>query len=129
MTRNMLKTIAGVVFMGVLATSSIGAAMLVDTKQTTYFTFNRAVALPGVALGPGTYIFELATPDSARNLVRVMSRDRSKVYLTAFTRVIERSPSRNLDATIVLGESTVKSPAPIREWYPAGERSGRQFIY
>jgi hypothetical protein len=126
--RNALRTIGGVVLIGVLAGSSTGA-WIPDSKRTTYFSFPTSVALPGVALAPGTYIFELAAPDSARNLVRVMSRDHKRVYLTAFTNVVERPASGKMDAVIVLGESNAKSPAPIRAWYPAGERSGRQFIY
>ena len=54
--RNALHTLFGVVLLGVLATSSIGAMNL---RKTTYFTFSKSVQLPGVALPAGTYIFEV----------------------------------------------------------------------
>lgn len=59
-------------------------------RHTTYLTFNRPFALPGVAFPAGTYIFELSDSSVALDLVRVLSRDRSRVYLTAFTRLVER---------------------------------------
>ena len=48
----------------------------VETSRTQYLTFTRPVALPGVTLKSGTYIFELADPDAAPDVVRVLSRDR-----------------------------------------------------
>ncbi len=57
-----------------------------DPNRTTRLTFNTPIGLPGVTLAAGTYTFELAAPDADLNIVRVMNRDRSVVYLTAFTR-------------------------------------------
>jgi hypothetical protein len=125
--RKMLHALAGIVLLGVLATSSTGA--FGNAKRTTYFTFNKAVQLPGVSLSAGTYIFELADPNQSLDIVRVMSRDRSAVYLTAFTRIVERPMNKKMDAAIVLGESSPHNPPQIKAWYPYGERRGRQFIY
>src|SRR5689334_10938119 len=61
-----------------------------EAARTQYVTFSGAVALPGVTLHSGTYIFELADPEAAHDIVRVMSRDRRTVYLSAFTREIPR---------------------------------------
>lgn len=125
--RKILHALAGVVLLGVLATSSTAA--FGNAKRTTYFTFNKAVQLPGVSLSAGTYIFELADPNQSLDIVRVLSRDRSAVYLTAFTRIVERPMTKKMDAAIVLGESSSHNPPQIKAWYPSGERMGRQFIY
>src|ERR1700730_836824 len=61
------------------------ASMKAWDNQTTVLTFNRSVALPGVTLSAGTYIFELVDPGMSLDLVRVSSLGRSKIYLTAFT--------------------------------------------
>ena len=63
-------------------------------------TFNQPVVLPGAELRAGTYIFELANPHVNLDLVRVSSRDRSKVYLTTCTRIIERPAG--MPASIVI---------------------------
>jgi hypothetical protein len=126
-TRKLLYTISGIVLLGVLATSSAGAQW--DNKRTTYFTFSKAVQLPGVSLAAGTYIFEVADPDHAWDVVRVSSRDRSLVYLTAFTRITERPRDKNLEPVIVLGEASASNPPRIKAWYAQGERVGRQFLY
>ena len=109
-----------------LAVASMGATTM---NKTTYFTFSAPVRLPNQILPAGTYLFELAAPDSARNLVRVRDRNRTKVYLTAFTRLVERSSHGDLKPEIVFGEAVKGSAPPIRVWYPDGERMGREFVY
>lgn len=126
--RKALLTAFGIALLGVLATASIGA-IGVNASRTTYFTFSGTVQLPGVALPRGTYIFEVANPDSRGDVVRVLSRDRSKVYLTRFTHLTRRPRTPDLKASLVLGEASATNPPQVREWYPEGETLGRQFIY
>jgi hypothetical protein len=125
--RNFVRMLCGVVLLGVCATSAISAFN--DSRRTTYFTFNRAVQLPGVVLPAGTYIFEVANHESVGDIVRVMSRDRSKVHLMKFTRPIYREATRELKATIKLGESPAGNPPPVKAWYPESELRGREFLY
>ena len=64
----------------------------------------------------------------SNSIVRVSSRDRKKVYLTAFTRDVDRP--RGDDKLIVeLGEAAPGTPPPVAAWFPLGERLGHQFIY
>jgi hypothetical protein len=126
-SRKLLYTFFGVVLLGVLTTSSASAVS--NPKRTTYFTFSGAVQLPGVALPAGTYIFEVPEPDQAWDVVRVSSRDRKHIYLTAFTRIVERPNDRQLEPAIVLGEASHSNPPPIKAWYPQDERAGREFLY
>jgi hypothetical protein len=127
LTRKVIHTLFGVALVGVLATSSIGAVP--DASRTTYFTFSKAVQLPGVALPAGTYVFEVLNPWTSSNVVRVASRDRSKVYLLALTLPVERPRSRDMKPRIVLGETPAGQPPAVKSWFAAGETLGRAFIY
>ena len=69
----------------------------VDAHKTTYLTFSQPVSLPGVALGSGTYTFEIANPDTSADIVRVTSRDGSLVYFMGFTRAIARPNGMSRD--------------------------------
>jgi len=111
----------------VVGTVSIDASSF--GSRAHYITFSRSVALPGVELAAGTYVFELALPDSDLNLVRVSSRDRRQVYFTAFTNTIARPADLQRNQIVTFGEVTASAPAPIAVWYPSGLDSGRQFIY
>ena len=117
------------------AAVAIGAAVLLGVSlqargnlpDTNYLTFSGAVALPGVTLPAGTYIFERAdqnTPD----IVRVLSRDRRTVYLSAYTTSIRRP--RNLGDRIVLLSEVARGATPqVRAWFPIGDAMGHEFKF
>ena len=129
-TRKWLSVSAAAILIGLSAPAPIRAdASPNDLDRMMYVTFSSAVTLPGVALGSGTYIFELADPLGAWNLVRVSSHDRRHVYLTAFTRVVDRPSGMKADQTISFGEAARNAMPPITAWWPMGENTGRQFIY
>lgn len=127
LARKVIHTLFGVAVVSVLATSSIGA--VADARRTTYFTFSKAVQLPGVALPAGTYIFQVANPWTDANVVSVTSRDRSKVYLLALTLPVERPRSGDMKSRIVLSEAPAGQPPAVKSWFPDGETHGRAFIY
>jgi hypothetical protein len=127
LARKFIHTLFGVALVGVLATSSIGA--MPNAGKTTYFTFSKAVRLPGVALPAGSYVFEVVNPETSANVVRVTSRDRSKVYLTQATLPAERPQSRDMQPRIVFGEAPAGQPPPVKSWFPDGATIGRAFIY
>src|SRR5262249_10094955 len=110
----------------IIAASSLHAWE--NPYRTTYLTFSGAVALPGAQLPAGTYLFELPE-QNARNLVRVTSRDRSKVYLFAFTSLITRPAGLRADQVVSLGEARHGEAPRITAWYPVGDSTGRRFIY
>lgn len=49
-------------------------------NRTAHLTFSGSFALPGMTLPAGAYTFELADPSASLDIVRVVSRDRAKVY-------------------------------------------------
>ena len=117
----------GVLFLGVVAAASTNAWS--DTSHTNYLTFSRAVALPGVELTAGTYIFETPSNAMSNSIVRVSSRDRRKVFLTAYTVDVQRPRGDNGKLLVQLGEAPAGAAPPIAAWFPIGEEVGHQFLY
>ena len=124
-SRKLLVTTLGVVILGLATTVSIGAG--VNDNDTMYVSFNRPVALPGVSLGSGTYIFE-RLDINAHSVVRVLSRDRKIVLLTAFTNQVNRSAGLKRDQVISFAETSPNAPQRIAIWWPE-DSPGREFIY
>ena len=120
-------------FVAALALAGLGVTTAVtvgadnNTRHTTYLTFNRPVALPGVALGAGTYIFEF--PDSnSHSVVQVLSRDRRIMYLMADTRSVKRPADPRGGDLVSFGEAAPDRAQPITVWW-ADNSEGRQFVY
>jgi hypothetical protein len=125
-TRHLTRIVCGAALLGLVVASPDGAAATAP-RQTTYLTFSGPVSLPGVTLPGGTYTFELIPlrPD----MVRVLSRDRSQVYFTGFTRQVPRPAGLTADRPVTFGE-TPRGMAPrIQTWYPPDLLTGNAFIY
>ncbi|HEY3042785.1 MAG TPA: hypothetical protein VGJ39_02095 [Vicinamibacterales bacterium] len=105
------------------------AAPVSTAHKTTYLTFSQPVSLPGVALGSGTYTFEIANPDTSADVVRVTSRDGSLVYYMGFTHAIRRPNGMSRNQSVSIGESAAGVAPPITAWWPQNESTGRQFVY
>ena len=89
-----------------------------------HLTFSTPVALPGVALAPGTYIFRRP----ASNVLMVISTNR-KPYAMLSTISAARS-SRSDRYEVVLGAPLADgSPRRLEAWFAPGEASGQQLIY
>ena len=112
----------------VTVTTAISIHAGVSENHRMLLTFSRPVALPGVALASGTYIFEMPDPVGADGVVRVLSRDRKIVYLTAFTYAVYRPDNTPRDQVVSFGESAPDRPMPIAIWWSDGS-VGRKFIY
>ena len=119
--------------------TACGAALLALTVAETghawahgpkanHLRINSEVALPGVVLPPGHYVFEVANPDSGQDIVRVSSRA-GKVYFTGFTLRVQRPRNLAKGQAVILGEAPAGIPQPIRGWYPAGFSFGNEFMY
>jgi hypothetical protein len=125
-SRKSLVTASAVVAIALATAASTGAS--VAANHTMYLTFNRPVSLPGVALGTGTYIFELPEPMVDPSLVRVLSRDRKIVYFTAFTYAVARPADLPRGQRLSFNEAAPDRPQTIAFWWPE-DSPGRQFIY
>jgi hypothetical protein len=103
-----------------------------STAQTldkrTLFTFSGPVAMPGVTLSAGQYLFRLANPESGRNVVQVLSADGTKPYGMFFSMRAERvEPAATPEVRFM--ETAAGMPAAIKTWWYPGERSGYEFVY
>jgi hypothetical protein len=125
-TRRLCTIVLASTLLSLAATASMTAS--VDARHTEYLTFSRPIGLPGVTLGSGTYIFELANPDGAHDLVRVLSRDRKTTYLTAYTYPVSRPEIAMETQFVSFHEASPSGPVPIAVWWSDG-LSGRQFVY
>ncbi len=124
-TRKPLVTALIVGLVVLAATVSVGAGASDNDKM--YVTFNRPVALPGVALGSGTYLFQLLDVN-AHSVVRVLSRDGKTNHYTGFTFPIERPAGMKQAQVISFAEASPDRPQPIAIWWHA-DSHGRQFLY
>jgi hypothetical protein len=124
MMRNALRTLFGVVVLGVVVAPAIQA---VNMNNTTSLTFSAPVELAGVMLPAGRYIFEVANPDSGANVVRVLSRNRSRVQVRKITTPTYRESTSDMRTLIKLGEAPAGKPPAILAWFPANETRGHQF--
>ena len=98
-----------------------------NSSRTTRVTFSGPVALPGVTLGSGSYVFQLMNPNNTLDVVTVRAENTGPVYFTGFTRPIPR-PTGAVQV-VSLGEARAGSAPRVLAWYPEGESMGHQFIY
>jgi hypothetical protein len=93
----------------------------------TYFTFTRAVELPGgITLQPGKYTFRLADFWANRYIVEVFDKHETQM----FGKVFAVDPSD--EAVIMFGETPPGAPQPIRYWYHSSRTVGPigyEFVY
>ena len=96
--------------------------------KRTLFTFSGPVALPGVTLPAGRYLFRLADSNSSSNVVEVLNADGTKPYGLFFTIAAER-PEPASSPEVRFMETASGMPAAIRTWWYPGERRGYEFIF
>lgn len=115
---------AVILLAGVMVTS--GAAQTFDKR--TLFTFSGPVAMPGVTLPAGQYLFRLADPNTSGKVVQVLSADGTKPYGTFFSYPAERFDASDKPEVRFM-ETAKDMPAAIKTWWYPGERTGFEFIY
>ena len=121
--RKSLLAVVGAVVIGVV----VGASAYAWTNNTNYLTFNAPVALPGVTLPAGTYVFRTPS-DMGGNVVQVMNRTATKSYYMGLTLRTQR-PQRGMPLLVTMGEAPAGQAPPIRAWFPLGQPEGHSFIY
>jgi hypothetical protein len=138
MKRSIVLTFAALATIGVLGTVAMAANPqfrdtitvrgLVKGRGTGadhLLTFSGPVALPGVSLGAGTYVFTRPSP----TVLQVLSGDRRHPYAMLLTVATTRTDS--IDSyQIVLGPRMAEgAPRRIEAWFVPGESTGQQLIY
>jgi hypothetical protein len=125
-TRRLALMACGAAVLGLTVATPDGAASNVPS-QLNHLTFSGPVGLPGITLPRGTYTFEMIPlhPD----IVRVLSRDGSRVYFTGFTTRVARPAGLGADRLVTLTEMPRGVAPRIEAWYPVGQSTGSRFIY
>jgi hypothetical protein len=118
--------------MGTCAALLLGATFAasqgLDTNRTTIVTFSAPVALPGVTLPAGSYMFRLADSQTNRNIVQVFDKDRTKIFATILAVAAQRSKPAD-DTVITFKESPAAAAPAVQYWYYPGETMGQEFAY
>ena len=96
--------------------------------KRTLFTFSGPVALPGVTLPAGQYLFRLADPTSNPRIVQVLNADGKNPFGLFFTIPAERVEAPSTPEVRFM-ETASGNPQAIRTWWYPGERSGYEFIF
>ncbi|HEY6508694.1 MAG TPA: hypothetical protein VIY56_11825 [Vicinamibacterales bacterium] len=127
---NYRTLIVGSLAIGLALTgASSSPAGSVARGDTATLSFNRPVALPGVTLTAGAYVFEVVDAGSLE-VVRVSKQATGTPQFMGFTHRVGRPDRlRGRLSAVTIGEARPGEPAPITVWYPADGSDGRRFIY
>ena len=111
-----------------LVASLRSAAFAQPLDKRTYFTFSGPVAMPGVTLPSGKYLFRIADVGASGHVVQVLNEDGTKIYGTFFSIAAER-PVVPENPEVRFMETASNNPPAIRTWWYPGQRRGYEFIY
>jgi hypothetical protein len=121
-----LKTIMAVMCMGFLF--ALLPAMADNWDKTTKVTFNTPVALPGVTLPAGTYVFKLVNLPATRHVVQVFNEAQDHLFAS-----ILAIPNYRLEPTensvLNFSERPPNMPQALRAWFYPGDNFGQEFVY
>lgn len=114
----------------VMSAMLIGAAHAQTEDKRVLFTFNVPVAIPGVTLAPGQYLFRIADPGptGSRRVIQVASPDGKKSYALLFTHAADRNEVTAAPEVRFM-ETGAGMPSAVRTWWYTNERTGYEFIY
>ena len=107
-----------------LAVAAVTAPSLVYAMghDATLATFHQPVAVPGVVLPAGTYLFQSTGP-----VVQIWDEDRVTLYATLMTVSAYRRDSTDTEFEFV--ERAAGAPKAIEAWYFEGGAIGAEFVY
>ena len=89
-------------------------------------TFSAPVALPGIALGPGSYVFR-PLPGNVLQLTNAAGKPYS-MFITIPTER-DRNSDENEYSVVFGSPASAGSPPRIMALFTPGDRTGRQFVY
>jgi len=112
----------------VVAALTAGVALAQTHDKRTVFTFNRPIALPGVTLPAGEYLFRLVDTNTTRKVIQVLSGDGKTPYA-----MLHSIPDVRVEAShnpeVRFLETAKGNPSAVKTWWYPGERIGYEFIY
>ena len=124
----MVKRLTSASVLVVLVCALASGANAFTSDKRTYFTFNQPVALPGMTLPAGTYMFRIANPDTSRNVIQVANKQGTESFALLHT-VQATRPDAPKDSEIRFRETAAGAPPAVGSYWYMGERTGYEFIY
>ena len=122
------KVFRAILGLSLAVTFFASTAQAQPENKRTFFTFSAPVALPGVTLPAGRYVFRIVDTTTTRKVIQVLSDDEKKPLAMANTIPDQRrDPAK--DATVSFYETPSGTPAAVKSWWYPGESIGYQFIY
>jgi hypothetical protein len=103
----------------------VEGAKVVGSASDYYLTFSAPIALPGVSLGPGTYVFR----KEASGLLRVLNAGREQTFLLAFTAPIQRTADMDKYEVRFIEPLAEGAPHRIVAWFSPGSSIGQELLY
>jgi LPXTG-motif cell wall-anchored protein len=112
-----------------LASACLAPALKADpVYKRTEVTFHEPVEIPGMVLGAGTYVIKLLDPYMDRDIVRFYNEQENHMYAMVFAvRDYRLVPTDH--TVITFEERASNAPQAIKEWFPAGDNWGEEFVY
>ena len=114
----------------VAALTPRAAAQGAPEDKRVFFTFSGPVAVPGVTLPAGKYLFRLPTTIASgeRHVMQVLSADGRNSYAMFFGISANRSdyPTK---PEVRFMETAAGTPAAVKTWWYPGDKAGYEFIY
>lgn len=123
----MLRLLSVCLF-AVLAVFSSTSANAQTLDNRTYFTFDQPVALPGVTLPAGKYLFRIVDTTGSRRIVQVLDADGHKPYAMLMS-MPAFSPTVPSEPEVRFKERREGLPSAVQAWYYPGQSIGREFFY
>jgi hypothetical protein len=124
----MVKWLTSASVLVVLVCALASGANAFTSDKRTYFTFNQPVALPGMTLPAGTYMFRIANTETSRNVIQVANKQGTESYALLNT-VQATRPDAPKDSEIRFLETAAGAPPAVGTYWYMGERTGYEFIY
>jgi hypothetical protein len=124
----MLKRLFSTSVLVALVLGSASGANAFTSDKRTYFTFSQPVALPGVTLPAGTYMFRLADDTTSRKVIQVANKAGTQSFAMLHTMPVYRTDAPR-DPEVRFMETAAGAPVAVRAWWQEGERTGYGFIY
>jgi len=125
---SMVKRLTSASVLVVLVCALASGANAFTSDKRTYFTFNQPVALPGMTLPAGTYMFRIANTETSRNVIQVANKQGTESYALLNT-VQATRPDAPKDSEIRFLETAAGAPAAVGTYWYMGERTGYEFVY
>ena len=123
----MLKRLLTTSVLVVLVGAASGANAFTSDKRT-YFTFSQPVALPGVTLPAGTYMFLHPSPMTDYHIIQVMNEQQNQSFGFFLTIPNPRLTAAS-ETVVTFRETPVGYIDTVQAWYYPDEKTGEEFVY